>query len=821
MQTINNGWEFTEQWTDAFCSGENSGSIRAVRIPHTVKELPLHYIDSSSYQMISGYRKKLMIPETLSGRRLFLQFDGAAHIATVYVNGKELTTHRNGYTGFRVEFTKEARFGGENLIAVRLDSTENPAIPPFGFMIDYLTYGGIYRSVYFEDRNSVYIKDAYVMTPSPKEARIVFQLDGIKSVKGTDSGSQNENVLSDKDMQGKASDGCSFLIKAELLDKNGSCLTDASLIPDEQSGKGELRLSSDQILPWSPEDPVLYTMKLSLYQNEELLDTLEKTVGFRTISLTENEILINGKPVFLHGLNRHQCWPYVGYAVPEKLQREDARILQEELRLNAVRTSHYPQSHDFLDECDRRGILVFTEIPGWQHIGDSEEWKEQCIKNVEEMVIQYRHHPSVIMWGVRINESQDDDELYKMTNAKAHRLDPMRPTSGVRYLEKSSLLEDIYSYNDFSHTGKNPGAKQKKDVTPDMKKPLLISESNGHMFPTKSFDTWERRQEHALRHARVLDAAMADGEHAGCFEWCMFDYPTHKDFGSGDRTCYHGVTDMFRNPKTAAAAHASQSDGAPVLEISSSMDIGDYPGGQIGDVYAFTNADEIHLYKNDRFVSAFGPDKKTWAGLSHPPILIDDFIGNLLKTEEHMPDSEAALIRDCLGAAGKYGMANLPVSYQAKLGFAMLRYRLSFSDGYRLYGKYVGNWGGEATRWRFDAIKNGKTIASVTKMPSAKLHLHAEASHTALAEGETYDMAAVRIRILDENNNTASYAQLPVSFSVSGALELVGSKLAAAEGGMTGTYVRTTGETGEGTLTISAEGLESVLIHFTISSKED
>ena len=174
------------------------------------------------------------------------------------------------------------------------------------------------------------------------------------------------------------------------------------------------------------------------------------------------------------------------------------------------------------------GLLVFTEIPGWQHIGD-DAWKDQAVENVREMVTQYRNHPSVILWGVRINESQDDDELYRRTNALAHELDPSRQTSGVRYLEKSSLLEDVYAFNDFSHTGDNPGCKQKSRITTDMNKGFLISECNGHMFPTKPFDTWEKRQEHALRHARVQDAALADGEHAGCFGWCLFDYPTHKE----------------------------------------------------------------------------------------------------------------------------------------------------------------------------------------------------------------------------------------------------------------------------------------------------
>ena len=125
-----------------------------------------------------------------------------------------------------------------------------------------------------------------------------------------------------------------------------------------------------------------------------------------------------------------------------------------------------------------------------------------------------------------------------------------------------------------------------------MGKALLISECNGHMYPTKPFDDGPHRQEHALRHVRVQNAAYASGEHAGCFGWCMFDYQTHKDFGSGDRICYHGVLDSFRNPKLAAAVYASQGDADPVLTVSSSMDIGDNPAGQLGTAYVFSNAQQ-------------------------------------------------------------------------------------------------------------------------------------------------------------------------------------------------------------------------------------
>ena len=108
--------------------------------------------------------------------------------------------------------------------------------------------------------------------------------------------------------------------------------------------------------------------------------------------------------------------------------------MQEELHCTAVRTSHYPQSQYFLDECDRRGLLVFTELPGWQLCGD-DFWLDAACEMPQEMLLQNRNHPSFTLWGVRINESVDDDAFYTRTNKMAHQLDPSRATSGVRYLE--------------------------------------------------------------------------------------------------------------------------------------------------------------------------------------------------------------------------------------------------------------------------------------------------------------------------------------------------------------------------------------------------
>ena len=778
-----NAWEFTETCTEAFLRGEPV-ETESVRLPHTCREVPLHYASPGDYEMVCGYRRRFTVPA--DAPRLFLRFDGAAHQAVVFVNGKRAGEHRGGYTAFTLEITDLVDRNQENLLSVCLDTREDPQVPPFGFVIDYLTYGGLYREVWLETSAQCRMEDLFVYTPTLQTADVSLKLDQPKAA---------------------------AQVRFSLKDPAGETLADKTVSTEPEI---HAVLEYPQAVAWTPDNPMLYRCEAALLDEKgKVLDIRETRFGFRTAVFQPDGFYLNGKKTFLRGLNRHQSYPYIGYAATKSLQREDARILKQELGCNAVRTSHYPQSRHFLDACDETGLLVFTELPGWQHIGD-DAWKDLACKMVEEMVLQYRNHPSIILWGVRINESVDDDAFYTRTNAIAHALDPSRATSGVRYLEKSHLLEDVYAFNDFSHTGNNPGAKRKKQVMREKNRALLISEHSGHMYPTKSFDDASHRQEHALRHASVLNAAYGDGDHAGCFGWCMFDYATHKDFGSGDRICYHGVLDSFRNPKLAAGVYASQGE-TPTLTVSSSMDIGDYPAGQIGKVYVFTNAERVELYKNDAYVTTL--QKSPWRLLPHPPLCVEDTIGALLETQEHFEKPKADALRDCLLAAGKYGLAGMPLRKKLKMAWCMVRYKMKFEDGVALYGKYVGNWGGEATRWRFDAKNGDALVGSVTLCPSEKLHLEVCASAETLAEGDTYDMAAIRVRILDENGNPAPYAQLPLQYTLEGPLSLVGPAVQTAEGGMGGTYLRTVGEGGRAKLTVSTPGCESVRLEFDVKKE--
>ena len=788
----NHDWQFVKEYSAAMLEKDwKAEGVEQVTLPHTVHEVPYHYFDESIYQMVCGYRRCFQPEEAWQGKRVLMTIEAAGHSTKVYLNGKQLAEHRNGYTAFTVDLSKELSYGQKNVLVVEVNSREDQNIPPFGHVIDYMTFGGLYREVYLEIKEEAYIEDVFVRTKGIVENKPTLDCD--------------VTVRVGEQMYTNVAEG--YQICQTLLELDGSIV--------EKLEKGKLKHQLSGIEIWNMENPKIYILRTELYKNDVRLDIRDERIGFREVEFKTDGFYLNGKKCKLRGLNRHQSYPYVGYAMPKSMQQYDADLLKHELGVNAVRTSHYPQSHYFIDRCDELGLLVFTEIPGWQHIGD-EVWQKQAIQNTEEMVMQYRNHPSIILWGVRINESQDKDAFYLQTNEMAHRLDNTRQTSGVRYIQKSSLLEDVYSFNDFSHEGFNDGCLKKHKVTPDTNKGYLISEYNGHMYPTKSFDCEDHRVEHMLRHARVMNAYYGEEDIAGGFGWCMFDYNTHKDFGSGDRICYHGVMDMFRNPKLAAALYQSQSESCDVLEISSSMDIGEHPGCLMKDIYAVTNADSVRLYKNNVFIKEFTKENSSFKNLPHGPILIDDFIGDLMVEGEGFSKEKSEDVKSILMSACKHGVNNLPFATMLKAAKCVLFRGMKLQEAYDLYSKYIGNWGGTATVYRYEAVKNGKVVKTVEKKPMTKGHLEVKCPHTTLREEQTYDVAAIRIKASSEEGNLLNYSHAPISLRTEGDIELIGPSIISLTGGMSGTYVKSIGKAGHGKLIIESETFGKVEITFEV-----
>ncbi len=177
---------------------------------------------------------------------------------------------------------------------------------------------------------------------------------------------------------------------------------------------------------------------MRLLRGRDVVDEQTRRIGFREATFTDHGFSLNGKIIKLRGLDRHQTFPYVGQAMPGRVQRRDADILRTNFHCNIVRTSHYPQSRHFLDRCDEIGLLVLEEIPGWQHIGDK-AWQDISVDNVSRMIRRDWNHPSIVLWGVRINESRDNHDFYTRTNALAHQLDTTgRPAASATSRNRSS-----------------------------------------------------------------------------------------------------------------------------------------------------------------------------------------------------------------------------------------------------------------------------------------------------------------------------------------------------------------------------------------------
>jgi len=574
---------------------DDSGFERVV-IPHTNIRLPWHSFDDKDYEFVSVYRRHFKLPAQARGRRVFVDFEGVMTASTVWLNGTRLGEYKGGYTPFSFELTPHLDFNSDNVLAVEVDSTERPDIPPFGFQVDYLTFGGIYREVALRIVPTSFIENIFakpkdVLTPNPTlEVECFLQhLEPMREALSLEvTLREGDRVLATGTQRippaAAASDPVSHTVRLEKL--------------------GSITL-------WDLSRPKLYSVHVRLLNGARVIDEDSRTIGFREAQFTDHGFELNGKVVKLRGLDRHQTFPFVGQAMPGRVQRRDAQVLRKSFKCNIVRTSHYPQSRHFLDACDELGLLVLEEIPGWQHIGDA-AWKDISVDNVRRMIRRDWNHPAIILWGVRINESQDDHDFYTRTNAVAHQLDPTRQTGGIRYLYNSEFLEDVFTMNDFDFPLRPPNHPR-----------YLNTEFVGHTYPTKTMDNTERLTEHVRRHARVHNQLASNPQYAGGIGWCAFDYNTHADFGSGDRICYHGVADIFREPKPAAGFYKSQCDPEEevVLEPAFRWARGDESIG-FSTGLVCSNCEHLKFYVDDKLIAELDPERNEYGNLRYPPFVL-------------------------------------------------------------------------------------------------------------------------------------------------------------------------------------------------------
>jgi beta-galactosidase len=712
---MNRGWRYNPKVVEGgHEAGFDDSRFDRVVVPHTNLKLPWHGFNDKEYEFVSLYRRKFRLPAEAKGKHVFVDFEGVMTASTVWINGQKLGEYKGGYTPFSFELTPHLNFDGDNVLAVDVDSTERPDIPPFGYQIDYLTFGGIYREVSLRVVPSTFIENIFAQ---PKDV-----MSGNPSLDVQCFVQHLEASRDTVTLEATLFNGDKAVAKArqEVLPSQ------AAMEPVSHTlAFGKL----NGIELWDLKSPKLYTVKVQLMRGSQVVDEDSRRTGFREAQFTDHGFELNGEIIKLRGLDRHQTFPFVGQAMPGRVQRRDAYILRKQLHCNIVRTSHYPQSRHFLDACDEYGLLVLEEIPGWQHIGDK-AWQDISVDNVSRMIRRDWNHPSIVLWGVRINESRDNHDFYVRTNAMAHKLDSTRQTGGIRYFQESEFLEDVFTMNDFGWPLKPPNHPR-----------YLNTEFVGHTFPTKTIDENARQREHTIRHARVHDQLASNPQYAGGIGWCAFDYNTHYDFGSGDRICYHGVLDIFREPKCAAGFYKSQCDPEQeiVLEPAFHWASGD-EATQFTIAMICSNCDHLKLFvKNNGEWKQFAqadPDREQFKHLKYPPFSVD-----LTKID-------------------------------------MEKQKLQWGD------------------LRIEGYLNGKQVASKTLSGlgvDQKFSILAD-DRELVADGA--DTTRVVLRVTDEYDAIRPYANDPIVFTLEGPAELIGDNPFGLIGGTGAVWVRAKEEAG-------------------------
>jgi beta-galactosidase len=753
---INRGWRFSKSFSEGATAADfDDSSFERIVVPHTNQRLPWHGFEDKSYEFVSIYRRELKIPAESAGKRVFVDFEGVMTATTVYINGKRLGEYKGGYTPFSFELTDHLnQSGGKNVLALRCDSTERSDIPPFGNEIDYLTFGGLYREVALRMVPQLYIENVYakpVNVLKDPALEIAIYLDRSAAARpGKLSVAvelrDGETVIAQSTEKVVTPAVSPVINQADAGQAQG-----AVPFADTDKPSHVIRLSALKgIKLWDLEHPNLYTVHVQLLEDGKPIDSYATRVGFREAVFVDDQgFFLNGKSIKLHGLDRHQTFPWVGQAMPGRPQRQDAKILRNDMRCNIVRTSHYPQSRHFLDACDEMGLLVLEEIPGWQHIGD-QAWQDISVDNVRRMVRRDWNHPSIILWGVRINESPDNHEFYTRTNALAHALDNARQTGGIRAGNfNSELLEDVMTMNDFGWPMRAPNHPK-----------WLNTEFVGHTFPTKTIDSKERLQEHAIRHARVHNTLASTPTYSGGIGWCAFDYNTHSNFGSGDRICYHGVMDIFRTPKPAAGFYKSMCDPKEeiVLEPAFHWARNDESTGFTEGLVS-SNCDHLKTYVirdgKETLLTETDPDRRQFPFLKYGPFMV--------AAGDHMDD-----------------------------------------------------WGD----LRIDGYIGGKKVISKTYSGSGADHAFVlrPDDTTLIANGA--DATRVVLRAEDEFGNIRPFAADAITFQLTGPAEIIGDNPFGLIGGTGAIWIRAKEEPGAVTLKATHPILGSTTVSFTLTESQ-
>ena len=679
---------------------------------------------------VAWYRKHLDIPAVDAGKKIYLDVDGAMAYATVWINGKCAGGWPYGYSSWRVDLTPFVNFGGENVIAIRLDN------PPDSSR--WYPGGGIYRNVWLVKTEPVYVAHwgTYITTPLVGPAAAVVRVSN-KIINETTNGAALtvETKLYSLEADGK---------------KTGEAVGDykqSVTVPAGTNAVNQMDIKVTNPKLWSLEQPNLYVAVTTLTRNSNIVDQVENNFGIRTIEFTATAgFLLNGKRVPINGVCDHHDLGALGAAINVSALTRQIAILKA-MGCNAIRTSHNMPAPELLDLCDRLGMLVMDEsFDCWQSSKTRNDyhlifdaWHE---RDWRAELRRDRNHPSIILWSIG-NEVGEQGRPAKFwiaaeLTAIAHQEDPTRPTTSANSDVKSgyngfAANEDVFGYN------YKPGEYGKFRTVNPLKEVFgsetasCISSRGEYLFPVtdtkgggvmRSVFQMSSYDLYAPGWATPPDWEFRGQEQnpfvAGEFVWTGFDYlgePTpYGGRNDPSRSSYFGIVDLAGFPKDRFYLY--QAHWRPDLPMAHILPHWNWPERAAQQV---TNA--------------------VTGGLTNRPGLV---------TPVHVYTS---------GDAAELFLNGKSLGRKTKGPF---EYRLRWDDV-----KYVPG------TLKVVAYKNGKPWATdvmKTAGPAAKLTLQADRANIA-ADGQ--DLSFITVTVADKSGLLVPRAKNHIKFSVEGPGEIV------------------------------------------------
>jgi beta-galactosidase len=749
ISRFNDSWQFIKNADTSiskqfFTHSAAKQSWQQVTLPHTANIEPV-IKKVQQWQGISFYRKFFVLDKKDQGKHIAIRIDAAMSDADVYLNGKYLMNHKGGYLPFYINVTNSALYGRENCLVIRLNNQDNPTIPPGKLLkdLDFNFYSGIYRNAWLIKKDKVYITDA-VNANQVNGGGILLHYDVVSAAQAQlhiKAGIQNDHNEK-RDVR----------LKATLYNPAGKLVetvtTPASGLNANSSGVFEQDIAVPNPALWSPAHPQLYKLVVAVESNGRVVDTVSLNTGIRQISFKPDGFYLNGSKYVLRGTNRHQEYPYIGYALSDNAQYRDAYKIKQ-AGFDFVRCSHYPPSPAFLDACDELGIFVMDSTPGWQFFGD-EVFQKNSLQNITDMVHRDRNHPSIILWEAALNETAMTHNYIEKANAIVHHELPYTDTYTCGWMDEvydvfiparqhakapdywkkyNSKPILIAEYGDWEYYAQNAGFNQTqyKDLTDEEKTSRQLRG-----------DGQKRMLQQALNFQEAHNDNL-NGQITGDANWLMFDYKR----GYAPDIESSGIMDIFRLPKFAYYFYQSQrnaNESKPMLFIANY-----WKDASTKNIKVYSNCEQVELFLNGKSIGKQQPDT-----------------GSINTNLHHAPFT----------FTGVYEPGTLT------------------AQGYI----------------------NGKIVTSASRqtpeMPS-QLTLEVDYSGREIVAGRS-DVVFVYASVTDKNGTLVNGSSDLIALSVAGNGSIVGDTTVKAEAGVASFLIKTNGKPGELIITVSSGKLNVV-----------